>query len=62
MVFEHTRDQERALGRCHLGDMKRIDHVEVELDGLRRLAVRELEDTQRGTPGDRITITEMSRE
>ena len=41
--------------------MKRIDDVEVELDALRRLPVRELEDTQGGTPGNRITITEMRR-
>ena len=60
MNLEHPRDQQRAFGRCHLGDVKRIDDVEVKLDRLRRLVVRQLEDTQRGTPSDRITITEMS--
>ena len=57
MLLEHARDQERTFGRCHLGDMKRIDDVEVELDGLRRLAVAELEDTEGGAPSNRITIT-----
>ena len=60
MDLKHARDQEGTLGRCHLSDMKRIDHVEVKLDRLRRLAVRQLEDTQRGTPSNRITMTEMS--
>jgi hypothetical protein len=53
MVLEHTRNQQRTLRRGHLGDMKRIDYVEVELDGLRWLAVGELEDTQRRPPGRR---------
>jgi hypothetical protein len=39
--------------------MKRIDDVEIELDGLRRLAVGELEDTEGGPPSNRITITEV---
>ena len=37
MNLENPRDQEGTLGRGHLSDMKRIDYVEVELDGLRRL-------------------------
>jgi hypothetical protein len=29
MGFEHARYKVRALGRCHLGDMKRIDDIEI---------------------------------
>jgi hypothetical protein len=36
--------------------MKRIDDIQVELDGLGRLAVAELEDTEGGTPSNRITL------
>ena len=53
MHLEHARNQERTLGRGHLGDMKGIDCVKIELDGLRWLAVGELEDTQRRPPGRR---------
>jgi hypothetical protein len=62
MLLEHAGDEERTLGGGHLSDMKGIDHVEVKLDRLRRLAVGELEDTQRCTPSDRITVTEMCGE
>jgi hypothetical protein len=59
MLLEHAGDEERTPGGGHLSDMKWIEDVEVELDGLRRLAVAELEDTEGGTPSNRITITEM---
>jgi hypothetical protein len=59
VLFEHAGDQEATLGRCHLSHMQRINDVKVGLDGLRRLAVGELEHAQRGQPSNRITITEM---
>jgi hypothetical protein len=62
VLLEHAREEERTLGRCHLSDMQRINDVNVELDRLRRLAVAELEDTERRPPSNRITITEMRSE
>jgi hypothetical protein len=60
MDLEHARNQVRTLGRGHLSDMEGIDNVEVELDGLRRLAVAELEDTEGRAPRKRITFAEVS--
>jgi hypothetical protein len=62
MLFEYPRDQLRTFGRGHLGDVQGIDDVEVELGGLRGLAVAELEHAQRGTPSNGITIAEMCSE
>jgi hypothetical protein len=39
--------------------MQRINDVKVGLDGLRRLAVGELEDTEGGAARERISVREM---
>ena len=62
MNLETPRDQAGTLGRGHLSDMKRIDYVEVDLDGLRGLSAGELEHAQGGPSSNRITITEVCSE
>ncbi len=57
MNLETPRDQAGTLGRGHLSDMKRIDYVEVDLDGLRGLSAGELEHAQGGPPSNRFSIT-----
>ena len=56
MLVEHTGKQHTTLHWRHLRDVQRVERLRVELDCLRRLAVSELEHTQRRAPGVRVAF------
>src|SRR4051812_22714020 len=61
-AFERVADQRATFLACHLSDMQRIKVVQVDLDRLRRPAVRQLEDAKRCPPTCRVAVREMRSE